>query len=259
MSKITVICHFRNEENYLQFWLKHHVKHFDHGIMIDYKSSDRSVEIIRALAPTWEIRPTRNELFSSEAIDQEVMDIEKEITEWKMCLNVTEFLIHPDLHSYIDHELMAFDRFSNGVVTTGFIMHDTPELVDEKVNFNEPLWVRRHFGYKEPDPEHIDHCDRNRLIHRASHGNYGPGRHNNSVSAGQNPILYLFWYGWCPLPWKWQRNQSTIPMLNHKDLQKGWGTHHTLDEKSVRQEWMRKQQFVYDIFERYPDIKELVK
>ena len=47
MAQKTVLCHFYNEEWILPFWLKHHREIFDHGIMIDYNSTDRSVEIIR--------------------------------------------------------------------------------------------------------------------------------------------------------------------------------------------------------------------
>src|SRR5260221_3505935 len=98
--RLTVISHFRNEEVYLPFWLRHHTRLFDHGVMIDYRSSDRSVEIVRELAPTWEIRPSRNEKFHSASIDREVMDIETEFSGWKMCLNVTEFLSHDELRKF---------------------------------------------------------------------------------------------------------------------------------------------------------------
>jgi len=72
----TVICHFYNEEFLLPWWLNHHRSIFDHGIMINYHSTDRSVEIIRELCPTWEIRYSRNIDFHAEKIDLEVMDYE---------------------------------------------------------------------------------------------------------------------------------------------------------------------------------------
>src|SRR5688572_26886033 len=93
MSRLSVICHFRNEEVYLPYWLRHHRCLFDHGILIDYGSTDHSLEIIRALVPSWEVRPSRNHQFHSVAIDTEVMDIEIQISGWKMCLNVTEFVM----------------------------------------------------------------------------------------------------------------------------------------------------------------------
>jgi len=109
---LTVICHFRNEEVYLPYWLRLHTRLFDHGILIDYASTDRSRDIIHELASTWEIRPSRNAKFHSVSIDHEVMDIEREITGWKMCLNVTEFLMHHDLRQFV----MDFEHASPDVL-----------------------------------------------------------------------------------------------------------------------------------------------
>jgi len=62
-------------------------------VMIDYHSTDRSVEIIREICPTWDIVTSRNPDFQADKIDTEVMDIEKDIDGWKICLNVTEQMI----------------------------------------------------------------------------------------------------------------------------------------------------------------------
>ena len=43
---------FYNEEYLLPWWLMHHTKIFDHGILINRGSTDRSVEICKLLAPT---------------------------------------------------------------------------------------------------------------------------------------------------------------------------------------------------------------
>src|SRR5262249_53188540 len=117
--RLTVLCHFRNEETYLPYWLRHHTRLFDHGILIDYHSTDRSVEIIRTVAPTWEVRATRNEQFHSVSIDLEVMDIEQAISGWKMCLNVTEFVMQENLRQFVaEFERVQPDAL--GLVTTGF-------------------------------------------------------------------------------------------------------------------------------------------
>ena len=36
--KKTVIAHFYNEEFMMEWWLKHHLNLFDHGILINHKS-----------------------------------------------------------------------------------------------------------------------------------------------------------------------------------------------------------------------------
>lgn len=90
----TVLCHFYNEEYLLPWWLKHHKKMFGHGIMINYASTDRSVDIIKEICPTWEIVNSRNVYFEDSAeIDREIMELESKISGFKMTLNTTEFLV----------------------------------------------------------------------------------------------------------------------------------------------------------------------
>jgi hypothetical protein len=88
----TVICHFYNEEYLLPWWLIHHKKYFDHGIMINYQSTDNSVKIIKEICPTWDIIDSRNKYFDAPLVDREVQEIEKNIKGWKCCLTITEFL-----------------------------------------------------------------------------------------------------------------------------------------------------------------------
>ena len=232
---LTVICHFRNEEIYLPYWLRHHAQLFDHGIMIDYGSMDCSIAIIRELAPTWEIRPSRNQSFHSASVDQEVMDVERGLTGWKMCLNVTEFALHHDLHQYLD-EFEAQHPGRAGVVTTGFIIHDTPEQLDQPLT-EDDLWLQRHFGCPEPDPGDRNCVGRSRLLHRDVEGRYNPGRHQNGVSQIKDPPLYLFWYGWCPLAVKKQRNRDTTPMIPQSDLDRAWGLHHVMPDAQLEETW----------------------
>ncbi len=49
----TIISHFYNEEYLLPWWLEHHKKYFNHGIMINYASTDNSVSIIKQICPDW--------------------------------------------------------------------------------------------------------------------------------------------------------------------------------------------------------------
>jgi hypothetical protein len=234
-ERLTVICHFRNEEVYLPYWLAHHTRLFDHGILLDYGSTDRSAAIIRELAPHWEVRPSRNREFHSLAIDAEIMDVERGVPGWKMCLNVTEFVLHHDLHEYLD-EFAALHPGAAGVVTTGFILQDRPEQLGVPLTA-APLWEQRHFGCPEPDPGDGGLVGRGRLLHRAPDGRYGPGRHSNGVSDLREPPLYLFWYGWCPLALKVQRNCDTAPRVPESDRRRGWGRHHLLGEAELLEVW----------------------
>lgn len=91
--KKTIISHFYNEEYLLPMWLRHHKQFFDEGIMIDYNSTDRSCEIIKEICPNWKIVKTKNEWFSAEDIDREVMEYENNIDGWRIALNTTEFIL----------------------------------------------------------------------------------------------------------------------------------------------------------------------
>lgn len=235
---LTVVCHFRNEEVYLRYWLRHHAGLFDDGVLIDYGSTDGSREVIQEFAPHWEVRPTRNTAFHSASIDAEVMDIEREITGWKMCLNVTEFVMHHDLKGFLT-EFEDRNPGAHGVVTTGFIIQDAPDQLDLPLT-EDDLWEQRHFGCPEPDPGNNGLVGRSRLLHRAPHGAYGPGRHSNDVSNLNDPPLYLFWYGWCPLFLKKARNRDTAPLVPAADLARGWGSHHVLTGEEVTATWRHK-------------------
>jgi hypothetical protein len=93
MARKTVLCHFYNEEWLLPFWLKHHKNIFDHGILFDYHSTDRSVEIIREICPSWEVRTSRNADFNPHNVDHEISDAEHGLDGWRMTLNTPEFLV----------------------------------------------------------------------------------------------------------------------------------------------------------------------
>ena len=55
MAKRVVISHFFNEAYLLPWWLEHHRQIFDHGVLIDWSSTDGSADICRQLAPGWEV------------------------------------------------------------------------------------------------------------------------------------------------------------------------------------------------------------
>ena len=70
----TVICHFYNESYLLPWWLDHHKKIFNHGIMINHRSSDSSVDIIKTITPQWDIVDTLLSEFDAFMTDLEVMN-----------------------------------------------------------------------------------------------------------------------------------------------------------------------------------------
>lgn len=256
--KTTLISHFYNEEFLLPFWLKHHLRMFDHGIMIDYASTDRSVEIIRQLAPHWEIRPSRNHDFHYEKIDLEVMDIEKEFDGWKMALNTTEFLVHPNLSNYLLQKEQENPDIQ-GIRTTGLVMID--RIQDRNAVLADDLLVKqKHFGYVESD-RHPPPCfnARCRLIHKSETGRYVPGRHSSHLAnTAIAEDLFLCWFGWCPMDYVKERKlqiKTKIPPEHFKDFK---GNQHDIDEQQLEAIFVHENQFVVDLWERVPLFKQYI-
>jgi hypothetical protein len=207
----TILTHFYNEEYLLPWWLEHHARIFDHGIMIDYHSTDRSVDIIRSICPTWEIRTTTNKEFDVYEVDAEIEAIESTITGWKTCLTITEFLvgnanlmddvpassIYPDVYTFID-----VDR------------HNMPV-------YGKPLWNQKTHGFHRTNPV----SERSsRSIHNFDYSYIKPGRHVNQVSTSE---LCIFYFGWCPMTEQMIKRKLQIQdRLTKRNIDAGYVSHH---------------------------------
>jgi hypothetical protein len=163
----TVISHFYNEEYLLPLWLRHHLPLFDHGILINRGSTDRSVEICRELAPHWEVRDATCPEFDAVEVDQEVMAVEREITGWKFVLNTTEFLHVRSRESfYSGLHFWGGQAYGVGMA----FMMDPKEAAYAEFDTSRPIAAQRHHGWLLPPYGY-------RYIHRCGDGNYTVGRH----------------------------------------------------------------------------------
>jgi len=189
----TVICHFFNEEYMLPWWLAHHRRVFDHGIMIDYHSTDASREIIKQFCPDWEIHMTRNAYFDSAAIDREVEDYERTCRSWRMALNVTEFLYGN--FRQLDKVIAPTRHFIGNYVFVDPMNGPPP-------SYERPLHEQATFGYYEDDSKAFRKLNLGLRASRSLH-NFGQrypergGRH-----WYQSPTLddlAIFYYGYSVL------------------------------------------------------------
>lgn len=89
----TVITHIYNEAFLLPIWLRHHREKFDHGIIVDYGSTDNPLEIVRELTPHWEFRNTGLDSFQADVLDSVINSIEQRVVGTRIVLTVTEFLL----------------------------------------------------------------------------------------------------------------------------------------------------------------------
>ena len=212
----TVICHFYNEEFLLPWWLKHHKAIFNHGIMINYGSTDRSVDIIKEICPTWAIVDTRNEFFDPILIDEEVMYIEKLLTGWRMCLNVTEFLYGNTDHLPDDS---GFAQYFVGNYV--FVDMEDPDKGQTILDHNYPLWKQRYWGYDDFANTGTGRGSIMSRMNRSIHNypvTYQPGRHFGGGAAQSFNDLVIFYYGWADAS---PRGMDRKSQIRHKTREPG--------------------------------------
>ena len=210
----TVITHFRNEEYLLPWWINHHKKIFDHGIMINYGSTDRSIEICKELCPPhWKIVNTVNDKFIASLVDAEVKVYENSLEGFKMALTITEFLLIPcpldEINKYFVMNNLKYLR------TWGVCMGDNNTNI--LPTYDRPLVEQKHHGvirnYLDPScswgPDSYNAWF-GRCYHNQPFGKYIDGRHNvDSDGVQQVNDIFTLKYKYCP----W--NKFTIERINN--------------------------------------------
>jgi len=222
MKNRTVICHFYNEEYLLPWWLNHHKNIFSHGLMINYGSTDESVEIIKRLCPTWEIVDTRNEYFGAIEIDQEIQDYEKDIEGQRIVLNVTEFLIG---------NFSKIENTNADLLIGSASMVDGPNLNTEYPDTEQPLTSQRMWG-QDPFKRLSSGA---RLLHSNQNIRYPIGRHYWNVPITDDFMILRYKHS----PWNdhfIKRKMQIAGKQPASDLARGWGNHHQLDEAGLEEE-----------------------
>lgn len=190
----TVITHFYNEEYLLPWWLLHHTKLFDYGILINRGSTDLSVEICRKFAPHWEIYDSNVREFDTVLVDEEVMDVEKTVRGWKMTLNSTEFLCCKNKVEFFN-TLNNFGKQMYAIRT--ILMIDPSYNYYPDPSYMSPLIYQRYHGNIPQNP-HI--WGDWRFIHKFESGKYGPGRHFSAheyIQCPYNAFILKFYLS----PW----------------------------------------------------------
>jgi hypothetical protein len=189
---LTLISHIFNEEYLLPFWLEYHSKIFDYGIIIDYCSTDSSIEIIKKFCPHWKIVTTKNiinnkPLFEARLVDTEVTEIEKSINGFKIVLNVTEWFLCIRSKEDIIKTLIPNKHYFLNIY----------QVMSNKINFY-PKNIMEFCN----NITHFKHCkDRgNRILHNKKGLDYTIGRHSR---IGRDNNIYnhdfiIMWTGFYP-------------------------------------------------------------
>lgn len=213
-----LISSFHNEEYLLPWWLNHHKDLFDHGVLFDYFSTDRSVEIIKEICPTWEIYNTNNKDWNFKDNDREYMEAERKYLGYKIVLTTTEFLM--GYFPPLKEEPTAYK------IPIFRLVDDQPEI---EPTYDKPLVIQKRHGF-------MDTGDRHRFLHNYPDGQYGVGRHKTSLKTTPCGLtINKFVYS----PWTEEFIQRKLNMkkyIDPKDVERKWGLHHTWDRERLEKE-----------------------
>jgi hypothetical protein len=223
-TKTTLISHVFNEEYLLPFWLTHHKPLFDEIIIVDYNSTDKSIEICKSICPNCIIKKTRNCNFSADDVDNEIMDIENDIDGIKIVLNTTEFIFS---------EIPIKDLFINNN-TISYSVNQLSAYSNNINICNNPSYSEYFKNLLNDDC--VYHYDRGvRQLHNYPNGNYTIGRHTT-----QNPHnvvtnkAHIIWLGFYPINDNLMKRKLQIQQhIPQSDRIKGWGFQHLWDTQKI--------------------------
>lgn len=225
----STVMHFFNEELLIADWIEHHRRFFDHAVLINHHSTDRSVEIAQSMLPeNWKIVDSRLEQFGAFENDAEVQFWEQTLPGWKFALNTTEFMFSPDMRQI----LLAAE--SEGYMAVG---SRAVCLIDkEQLPLERPIWRNRTHGfinYAAGKPV----VRRWRYAHRGEHGRYAVGRHHTEWPATHaNHFLHLH-FSFSPWPEAQARKLQIQARIPESNKASGLGFEHITDAAGLDRKW----------------------
>ena len=178
-SRTILLTHMRNEEYLLPQWIRHNAPHFDLAILLDYNSSDQSLDIIRREAPsTWSVVQSKYAQFDCRGADEELMEIERQYpNDWKIVLTITEFIVLPSLRNTLLQSEFATKTL---IRFPSYIMVGESHEVSSYQPHISLLLQRRHFAIDPSQPKTwLGMTIYSRYMHRrlSNRTHYGSGRH----------------------------------------------------------------------------------
>ena len=245
MSKFTLFTEVLNGEPLLPYWLEHHRRIFEHGVIIYYPSEDNSLDIIRTICPDWEVvAPIKHLKYDCAGVDEEVMMQEAKHSGWKMALNITEFAVTQNLNAVV-RKVPPKTRCILPVDVA--VMVDTPGTANDKLDPAVPILQQKHHGLFAKDYP-LWRCRHSRQLHRGTHGQYDVGRHNSGVTPrATSPLLYVAWFAWSPYNAIRDRKQAVKAQLSAIDLQVKRGWQHLVSVKEQDARFAKVSAVAYDL------------
>ena len=245
MPKFTLFTTVLDGEPLLPYWLEHHRRLFNHGVIVLYPCTDNSEEIIKKMCPKWEIvKPVHRPKYSCEGADKEVMTQEAKHKGWKMALNITEFATTQNLAKVVANvprETMCI------LPQDAAVMIDIPHTINFKLDPTIPLLTQKHHGLFSKDYP-LWKCRHGRQLHRGVHGNYDVGRHNSRVKPqAKSPLLYVSWFVWSPYKEIRARKLTVKKQLPKFDVTWKRGWQHMVTGKEQDKRFRKVSKLAYDL------------
>jgi hypothetical protein len=236
--QVSIVAQLYNEEYLLPFWIEWHRNlNVKKVILIDYGSTDRSVEIIKEMAPdAWEVVPSVNSDFDAEKVDKEVMETERRLSGWKMALNITEFLIPgPGLYRALGpiRSMLRRRRLQGAFAFRQLIVTGRCEEHYFPMNLSELVSGFR-YGMLPGDEFSMDDViSRNtpRFMHCCKDGAYMCGRHRTELDIySETDLAYIAWLGFYPWnPSLIERKMQIKNKIPQIDIDRKYGWQHMLN------------------------------
>jgi UDP-glucose 4-epimerase len=224
MSKIktTLLTNIFNEEYLLPMWLNHHKNMFDDIIVVDYNSTDNSVEICKKMCPNCKIITSRNKFFDAQEIDEEFIDIENSIEGIKIVLNTTEFLIC---------ETTINDIFINNSQPISYAINVTSPYSTKIYNVNNC----HELFYNLLNDDIVYHYDRfTRQLHNFPNGKYTIGRHGTLNMSIPTNKAHIVWFGFYPFNENILKRKLQIQQnMPQRDKDRGLGIQHLMNKEQI--------------------------
>lgn len=246
--KSTCFINIFNEEYLLPFWLHHHKDIFDKIVVVDYRSTDASMELCRRICPSCEIRTTRNEYFGAVEIDKEFMDLEQETEGIKMVLNVTEFLI---TEKPLKEIFLAYtDPVSLEMIVKAPHSSNTYMIQNNYELFHNLL----------NDDIRYSEYRGSRQIHTFPHGNYTWGRHSTNHPTVRTEEMFVLWFGFYPMNDALLKRKLQIQQnMPQSDKQRGLGFQHLWSREQMLHENAVKAEQGKPLQELCPKLYDLLQ
>lgn len=224
-----------NEERIIPFFLRHYEPLVDRIVIYDDRSTDRSVELLRA-SPKVEIRPFKRAaesyLDAHLALFETCWHESRGRADWVCLVDLDEFLFQPDWNQYLAAQKDA------GVTTIKTVGYD---MVSEDF---PPAGADLATILTRGQREH--HLDKTALFDpdAIEQINHSVGRHLCSPVGRLVPLpkhgIQLRHFKTLGLEYLLARTHALATRVNADDLARGWSAHYLRDDDSIRAEFEKQ-------------------